>query len=70
MITFVHRLKQTVSSSSKKADAKSSAGAFHFKCSERAERRKEARKHAVIPKFPNFLVEIYTLTSSSVLFVH
>ncbi|XVF43638.1 hypothetical protein PTKIN_Ptkin02bG0056400 [Pterospermum kingtungense] len=46
-----NRLKQTASSSSTKVDAKSSAGAFHFKSDERAERRKEARKHAVISKF-------------------
>ena len=44
---FLHRLKQTVSST--KADGKSSAGSFQFKSGERAERRKEASKHAVIP---------------------
>ncbi|KAK8529248.1 hypothetical protein V6N12_060034 [Hibiscus sabdariffa] len=43
-----NRLKQTVNST--KADVKSTAGSFHFKSGERAERRKEASKHSVILK--------------------
>ncbi|KAE8719643.1 Auxin efflux carrier family protein isoform 1 [Hibiscus syriacus] len=43
-----NRLKQNVNST--KADVKSTAGSFHFKSDERAERRKEASEHAFILK--------------------
>ncbi|KAE8730103.1 Protein WAVE-DAMPENED 2 [Hibiscus syriacus] len=43
-----NRLKQTVNST--KADVKPTAGSFRFKSGERAERRKEASKHAFLMK--------------------
>ncbi|XWS22827.1 hypothetical protein CRYUN_Cryun29cG0069200 [Craigia yunnanensis] len=52
-----NRLKQTVSST--KADGKSSVGAFQFKSGERAERRKKASKHAIIPSlFCSFYMKL------------